>query len=103
MAYQDLSKGLQVGSRSPGVIDAARARAGQLQTVGPLRFRQDELERCSAKCLLRFTDQEGSVIIGIFFKEAFYGELVQMEGSVRLTGVTKLQGQQLQILIQDIQ
>lgn len=86
----------------PGVVELARANVGQLQTIGPLSFDREQLEQCITKCELRFVDDKGSVIVGIFFKGAFYDDLISKNNRVRLVGPTKEQNGQFQILIQDI-
>lgn len=89
-------------SSGPGPIERALSNVGGVATIGPVKFRERDLENCALKCRLRFRDSTGASLEGVFFKGAYYDVLKSSPGGVTITGSTKVEGGALVIFIQDV-
>jgi hypothetical protein len=85
-----------------GPIARAKSNAGKTQTVGPLSFNLAALDACPNRCKLSLRDAGGATMTAIFFKAAFYEQLKGLSKSVTVTGITRLEGSELVLIVQDL-
>jgi hypothetical protein len=67
-------------------IAALAGRNGQVVKIGTLRFREDDLTRCTVKCEINMTDGAGRTIVAKFFKDSFGGQLQGKSNGAVITG-----------------
>ncbi|NRA65593.1 MAG: hypothetical protein HRU19_13985 [Pseudobacteriovorax sp.] len=92
----------QPAANTKGPIARALENVGSVATIGPLKYRNKDLENCALKCRLRFRDSAGGALEAVFFKGAYYDILKANSGGVTITGSTKIEGGGLVVFIQDV-